>query len=83
MFQDISPPLPVLIPLLVEHFKFFSEKTSEKCFEFYSNFSAKNQVKNVLACCPIQRVKTDGHRHRAHSPGHSHRFDLLTGAANW
>ena len=32
---------------LVEHFKFFSEKTSEKCFEFYSNFSVKNQVKNL------------------------------------
>ena len=30
---------------LVEHLKFFGEKTSEKCFEFYNNFSVKNQVK--------------------------------------
>jgi hypothetical protein len=37
----------ILTITLVEHFKFFGEKISEKCFAFYSNFPVKNQVENL------------------------------------
>jgi hypothetical protein len=34
-------------PPLVEHFKFFRENISEKCFAFCNNFSPRTCVKNL------------------------------------